>query len=335
VIAGEELIAGIHAGLIKRDDIIPAYAKEIQADLESTAEAVPPKRMTSREIERPDHLPVNEYLKPDNLKDALKDFTPETKIIAGATDLFVEANIRRQFHKRYLDVSEVSEMLGIGESDGKVRIGASVTQEEVARNPLIKQYFPALCETIGIMSSRQIRNVATFAGNICNASPIADGTSALLGLNAEIELTNTENIKRIIPLREFYKGYKKTERRENEILTAIYLPIVEYTYSGFIKSSKRKNVDISSVNSCLSIVLKDNRIEDVVLSYGGVKEYPALALSTMQMMKGEVLNDELLERAMDSVEKEFTPISDVRGSAHYRGLLIRNHLKKHFLRIGK
>ncbi|MDP8231554.1 MAG: FAD binding domain-containing protein [Candidatus Zophobacter franzmannii] len=328
VIAGEELIETMHEGIFSADVILPGYAGAIQEDLKNNKTVI-------EQVEREyyDHLPVDDYYKPTTLSDALDYLRSKPNIICGATDLFVEANIRREFKHRYLDISGIPEFNGIEQINSEIRLGATVTLDEAATNQMIIDNFPALCETVAIMSSQQIRNVATFAGNICNASPIADGTSALMGLNATVELMNSEGCTRIVKLKDFYLGYKKMEMREDELLSAIYLPIKEYGYSGFIKSSKRTNVDISSVNSCLSIDVKHDIIEEITISYGGVKECTALALETMEFLKGKRVTTELISEAMEIVSKEFTPISDVRGSDEYRSLLIKNHLKKHFLRM--
>ncbi len=326
--AGEELIAKVHGELLNHSEILTDSEEKIINDLKSISEDIP-----SLEQEVEDHYPVESYLIPKNLDDMYgcmerRGYT----VICGATDLGVEANIRRDFHTEYLDISEVKELRYIDELEGVVKIGATATLTEIMNDPVVQKWFPSLVETIKIMSSTQIRNVASLGGNICNASPIADGTSALLGLNAKLLIDGVWG-ERFIKLSDFYKGYKDIDLSENELIVAIVIPKKEFTYSGFIKSSKRTNVDISSVNSSMSVSIHEGEVYDMNLAFGGVKEYPALAEKTMEYLLFKPITDKVIEKAINIAVNEFNPISDVRGSDEYRSLLIRNHLKKHFDRL--
>ncbi len=326
--AGEELIKSMHNKLINKNDILPESKEAIIKDLEAI-----PKEIKNFPMQVEDHYPVDCYLMPKDL-DELYMLTSRGgyKFIAGATDLNVESNIRREFSKEYLDISEVIELTYIDELDGVVKIGSTATLTDIMNNAVIQKYFPALVDTIKIMSSTQIRNVATLGGNISNASPVADGASMLLGLEAKLLLDGGCG-DRFITLSEFYKGYKDIDLDDCEYIEAIVVPKKNYTYSGFIKSSKRKNVDISSVNSAMSVYIDEGDILGVTIAFGGVKEHPALANKTMEYLNFKPLTDEVIEKAAEIAAEEFTPISDVRGSDEYRSTLIKNHIKKHFERV--
>ncbi len=288
-------------------------------------------------------LPVNNenlihecqnYFIPQDRKElfATLEILPEKakkKIIGGGTDLVVEANVRRMRQQYLIDISRIIDFDGIAVNEGWVSIGANVTLTEIQANPDVQNYFPVLCETIRQMSSQQIRNVATLAGNIGNASPIADSIPTLLVLDAELELyakTGTRTVK----LDEYYLGYKKTVLQSNEIIGRIKIPIpTQKVLSRFEKTAKRVAVDISSVSSAIALTVSGNKICSCKIAFGGVAAIPVLLTKTSEFLVNKEVNQELLIQAGISAMQEVAPIGDVRGSAEYRSLLVKNHLIKH------
>ena len=196
-------------------------------------------------------------------------------------------------------------------------------------NEIIRTHLPILSNAINQMASTQIRNSATLAGNIANASPVADGATLLLALEAKLILASKNN-ERTIKLSAFYHGYKQTDLKPDEIIKAIIIPIPDTRiYTGFIKSAKRRAVDISAVVSAIVIEHKNGRIVKAVLSFGGVAPYPALAKKTMSLMQRKKSESNWFINAGEEAMGEFKPISDIRGGDDYRSLLIKNHVIKH------
>jgi len=329
--AGEDLLEKLHEGLLSISSLFPDFCDAVWDDLEQSQ---PPQVVpVSAGV-----LPSREYHLCYSLDAALHalDADPQnSRVISGGTDLFVESNVARRFAENYIDVQRIASLHTFSMDDHELTIGAGVTLEELLQDARIHLHFPLLSQAIEMMGSVQIRNVATLAGNLGNASPVADGACALLGLDASVQLTSSQGA-RSVPLKKYYLGYKQTERHPDEIITAIILPRKEGGFGNFIKTGKRHNVDISSVSSALSVqVDASGLLTDVVLAYGGVKEYPALATQTMALLQGKKIDEILITEAMACVETEFTPIGDVRGTAEYRSLLIKNQLKKHLLRFIK
>lgn len=252
------------------------------------------------------------------------------KFITGGTDLGVAANIQHVHAESLLDLCGVEELSGLYELDGKLYIGANTTLTELLHSELVSRHFPVLGKVLSLMASEQIRNSATLAGNIANASPVADGATALLALDAAVIMASSE-AERVIQLKDFYLSYKQTQLRADELIKTIVIPLPANTgmYCDAIKSAKRKAVDISSVVSVICLALKENVIETALLSFGGVAPYPALATRTMQFIQGRELHPEWFQAAAELAQSEFTPLSDIRGKDIYRSTLIRNHVLKY------
>lgn len=263
------------------------------------------------------------------------------KLLSGGTDLMVLANIQHIRPLYYIDLSNIQDLQRIvlkreqaSTKDSSQRdiieIGANVTMTELMHDKQIIKHIPVLVRALSQMASTQIRNSATLAGNIANASPVADGATTLLALEAEVIIAK-RNAERRIKLSEFYHGYKQTELKPDEVIKAIAIPLPETNkvFFNFIKSAKRKAVDISGVVSAIKIEYKDKIISHVSISFGGVAPYPALAHQTMVFLHRKKIESNWFEHAAELAMSEFKPISDVRGNEDYRSLLIKNHLIKH------
>ena len=192
---------------------------------------------------------------------------------------------------------------------------------------LVSAHFPALAQSLAQMSSAQIRNVATLAGNVCTASPIADAVPPLLVYEAEVVLQSHSN-SHSMPLNEFLTGYRKTAMGPQEFVAAIQIPF-HRGWSRFEKTGKRRALDIATANSAVALAINGDRIDDVRLALGGVAPVTRLARQTAAFLSGKALTDRVIHEAAELAVTEIQPISDVRGSAEFRRLLIRNHITKH------
>ncbi|HOV17338.1 MAG TPA: FAD binding domain-containing protein [Candidatus Cloacimonadota bacterium] len=309
-------------------EILPARLKSVEKKLQEELQAL----ITSPSENVEGHETLN-YYAPHSLEELWELLqnkkTDKIKFLAGGTDLQVQANIQNQHPEEIISLSEINELQGIKLADKYLRIGAAVTLSEIRQNKSVQRYFPLLITTIEQMASEQIRNVATLAGNIANASPVADGATALLALEAVLELASAKGIRKI-KLSIFYHAYKQTALQEGEIILSVLLPLPSENNNlfGFWKSAKRKSLDISSVVTAVQIQMQGAKINKAVISVGGVAPYPALAVKTMAFLKGKIASFELINKAAEKAQQEFTPISDLRGSEQYRRLLIKNHLLK-------
>lgn len=249
-------------------------------------------------------------------------------IVGGGTDLYVQ----REDDLKYEDPVFIPDdsINKIWKEGNAVFIEGSTTFEEFGNSEFIQQIIPSIEEANKLIASLPIRNSATVAGNIVNASPIADMTIILLTLNAVIHLNND----RVIPLREFFLGYKTLAKSETGIIEKIEIQLpVRKTLFNFEKVSKRTHLDIASVNSAMAISVDTNKIISCALSIGGVSPIPLFLKETSVYLKGKNLNTETIKGALKIVDKEISPISDVRGSAEYKRLLAKQMFKSHFVKL--
>ena len=181
------------------------------------------------------------------------------------------------------------------------------------------------------MSSEQIRNMASFGGNLVNASPIGDMTIFFLALNSDITIINEEQKERTIPLKNFYQGYKTYDLKEGELLKNINFKLpTQNSYFNFEKVCKRTHLDIASVNSAIHISIENNQINEAHVSIGGVAAIPKYLHETSAFLIGKALTSETIIEANAILQNEISPISDVRGTSDYKRLLGRQLFFAHF-----
>ena len=255
-------------------------------------------------------------------------FNGET-ILGGGTDLLVQKHhaVKRA---KTIHLYDDKSLKNISLLEGEVHIGASVTVTAFAESPLIQGLFPNLAKHIKLVSSTPIRNMATLAGNLVNASPIGDMSVFLLALDSKIVLEKEGNTRNIY-LKDFYKGYKQLDKAADEkIVEIIFSAPSKEAYFNFEKVCKRTHLDIASVNSaCLIDINKEGIIMSVHLSAGGVAPFPKYLFNTVAFLKGKALTEAVIEEAIDITNKEVAPISDARGTEAYKRLLLEKLFRAH------
>ena len=265
------------------------------------------------------------------LRNGTENHTPKTNdalIMAGGTDLIVQkhSQVKKAAINNFFDNSNLK---GIALENDKCIVGASVTVTEFAESPIIQNIFPDLEKYSKLISSTPIRNMATMAGNLVNASPIGDMTIFFLALDAELILNNG-NGKRSIFLKDLYKGYKQLDKTNDEIVEKIIFtkPSKDSVFN-FEKVCKRTWLDIASVNSACLINIKEGIIENIHLSAGGIAPFPKYLSNTVAYLKGKKIDTDILNDAIKIMNEEIAPISDARGTKEYKRLLLRQLFLAH------
>ncbi|MBD0333786.1 MAG: FAD binding domain-containing protein, partial [Chitinophagaceae bacterium] len=255
----------------------------------------------------------------------------ERLVIGGGTDLVVQKPLAVKKSAPAL-VFDNEQLKGISLKNGNIYIGASATVTDFAESEILKNAFPNLPQYIKLISSTPIRNMATIAGNLVNASPIGDMTIFLLALDASIILNKT-GMQRTIKLKDFYKGYKTLGKEADEIIEAVYFSTpVKKAYFNFEKVSKRTHLDIASVNSACTIHLDGDVITEIYLSAGGVAPFPKFLRNTVSFLKSKPIDENSLSEAIKIMNGEIAPISDARGTADYKRLLLRQLFLAHIIK---
>ncbi len=253
---------------------------------------------------------------------------PQARLVAGATELGLEITKRHRRFDTLISLEAIAELTEFAERDGAWHIGAAVPLTTVLDR--LGGEFPDLREMLRWFGSRQIRNRATLGGNLVTASPIGDCAPVLLTHDAVLRLASAEG-ERLLPLAEFFQGYRQTALRPSEILRAVVVPRDDGFHRRFFKVSKRREMDISTVSFCGALKLDAaGVVTEVRLAFGGVAATPMRALATEAFLPGKAWTEETLAAAQEVLADEFAPISDTRGSAAYRQNLITNLLAKFF-----
>jgi xanthine dehydrogenase small subunit len=252
--------------------------------------------------------------------------------IAGGTDLMVR-HADELAESGVIRLSGRKELKGIKTEDGRCIIGASATISEAGESETLKEYFPEISTCIPLIASEPVRNMATIAGNIVNASPIGDMSIILLALNADVTVAGSRTSK-VLLLKDLFLGYKKLDMEPEEYLRSISF---KYEFAralfSFEKVSRRTHLDIASVNSAIQLRMEGDLIAGCHLSAGGVSPVPLYLSNTSAFLKGRTVSVESLQQANNVMQEEISPISDARGSAEYKRLLLRQLLFAHFMKL--
>ncbi len=336
IVSGQLSVASCQGEQALKQRVVPEYFRSISERL----------TFMTQDVDRPlatDHRPL--------------------PAVGGGTDVYVQRpEVMAEMESRPLLYD--SDLRGIRDTGDFIEIGASTTVTDLLESPLMQSVFPDLYKHLKLVSSTPIRNMATLAGNFVNASPIGDMTVWFLALDAEIVLRSPAYegqmsdasadgvvLSRDMKLRDLYLGYKQLAKQPDEIITAIRFkkPNANFRFN-FEKVSKRTYLDIASVNTAISLELYDanppvsenlnenikiqlSKIKVAHISAGGVAPVPLYLKETSAFLRGLEISEETITAANEIMQSEISPISDVRGSAEYKRLLLRQLFRAHFVEI--
>jgi CO/xanthine dehydrogenase FAD-binding subunit len=217
-----------------------------------------------------------------------------------------------------LDLSAVDGLAGISFQPDLIRIGGRTSWTAIARADL-PPAFRALQQAAREVGSIQIQNAGTIAGNLCNASPAADGVPPLLALDARVELTSAAG-RRELPLGDFITGYRQTARRSDELVSAVLVPrTIDAGRSAFIKLGARKYLVISI--AMVAVILETDAqgcIHQARIAVGACSEVARRLHALETTLRGEKARPGLVDLIAEQHLARLSPIADVRASAEYR-----------------
>jgi CO/xanthine dehydrogenase FAD-binding subunit len=258
------------------------------------------------------------YFRPTTLDQAVDTLSRHGgQILSGGTDFFPALG-DRPVASAIVDISGVTELRGISFSDREIRIGGLTTWTDVLGTPL-PACFDALKAAAREVGSIQIQNRGTVAGNLCNASPAADGVPPLLALDADVELASHSGVRKL-PLAQFLVGNRKTQRRADEILSAVVVPRgLDDARSAFLKLGSRRYLVISIV-MVAAIIDADaqSRIKQARVAIGSCSAVAQRLVELEQHLAGVSSEPGFTKRISPEHLATLSPIDDVRASADYR-----------------
>ncbi len=260
---------------------------------------------------------MDEHFRPETLDEALnilarRSMTPA----AGCTDLF-PATEAPDLPGPVLDLTGISGLRGIEATAQGWRIGATTTWSDILHAEL-PPGFDMLRDAAHEVGSVQIQNAGTVGGNLCNASPAADGVPPLLALDAEVEIASAA-ARRRVPLAAFITGARRTALAPGELLVAVHVPrAAAEGHSRFLKLGARRYLVIAIVSVAVRVVARGGRADAVALAVGACGPVPVRLHKAEAALRGLALAD--LARALDAgaVRAALSPISDIRAEAGYR-----------------
>ncbi|WP_368344471.1 xanthine dehydrogenase family protein subunit M [Pelagovum sp. HNIBRBA483] len=253
-------------------------------------------------------LTCDNYHLPTNLSEALTIWSEAkagSRLVSGATDILPWAREGRagDVHlPELVDVTRIAELDGYSFENGRVRLGANTVYQDFLTDPTLMRSLPCMPFCAIWFADDQIREQASVTGNLVNASPVADGTPAVVALNGEIELARLQDgkvVSRRVPVVDFIEGPGKTQIGEDEIATAVILDTANGYGGSFQKVGQRRSLVISvACSAALVKADRDGRVfEDVRLALGGVGPRPIRMTEAESVLRGERISHALIERA--------------------------------------
>ncbi|HEY6393953.1 MAG TPA: xanthine dehydrogenase family protein subunit M [Candidatus Binataceae bacterium] len=274
------------------------------------------------------------YEVPTSLKQAvsiLKSHGEKARPFVGGTDLIIQlrAGVRRPDY--LVDIKQIKELRQI-KLDAKkgLRLGAAVPCIEIYENAEMHRRYPGLTEAAHLIGSLQIQNRASVGGNLCNGSPAADTTPALIALNAVARIAGPKG-ERKVPVQDFVVSPGQTVLKPGELLIELLVPApAKHSSDAYLRFIPRNEMDIAVVGVGAAVTLDGNRIKAARIGLGAVAATPLYAAAASEALAGKHLDDAALNEAARLASEASSPIDDMRGTAEFRrhitGVLTRRAL---------
>jgi CO/xanthine dehydrogenase FAD-binding subunit len=262
------------------------------------------------------------YARPVTMADALAlldEHGSDARLLCGGTDLVVGLRKGTIRPRVVIDLKRVAELRpGIEDTGSSLVVGATGVLTDLIEDPRVRRHFPALVDAALVVGSVQIRNRATLAGNICNASPAADTAPALLVYGARVNLVGTGG-RRTIPYDDFVTGPRQTVLGPGELVASIELPLpAEPLGAAFARLTRRRGVDLATISLCCSVSASGvTRI-----AYGAVGPRPFLVTDDSGVLADRAARENAKEEILARFIAQASPISDVRASREYREAML-------------
>ena len=271
-------------------------------------------------------MSVNAYFRPTTIAEALdllNQYKGNARLVAGATDLFLDIEKKKKAPEALVDVRTIKELHEVKEEDGRLFIGAAVTHTELENNSLVNKHFKALALGASVVGGPAIRNVGTIGGNVINAQPAADTAVPLFAFDAVCVVCDADGEKEV-PIAELYAGPGKSNLdASKQLLKGFYLKTGEYNVSGFARQAKRKALALPMLNMAAALKIRCGKITKASLSAGPVSTTPLRLTEAEAYLVGKAPSKEVFAEAGRLAEEQASPRdSMLRGSAEFRKELL-------------
>jgi len=263
--------------------------------------------------------------RPGSLEEALgilAERGASVRVVAGATDVSVQMRAGTLEEDELMDISGLRDLRYVREVAGGLDVGALATLSDIAGSPAVRASAPVLADAARSFGSPQIRNLATLAGNVCNASPAGDGIPPLHVLGAAVRLTGVAGTREV-PIGEFATGVHRTARKPDELVTSIRIGRQPPGSAWFFRKLGLRAANAISIVSAAGVIRMEGRaVKDASIALGAVAPTVIRARRAEEVLMGRELTEEVMWDAAEAAAAESRPISDVRGSAAYRRMAV-------------
>ena len=274
------------------------------------------------------------YEAPTTVDQAVKLLSSDgdtARVICGGTDLLIQMRNAVRKPRLLVDVKNIREMRDISyDAKAGLRLGAAVPCIEIYESEVMHRHYPGLTEAAHLIGSLQIQSRASIGGNLCNASPAADTSSALLAVGAIAKIVGPKGTREVA-VDKFFTGPGQSVLQPGEMVTQILIPFfAPHTSDRYIRMIPRNEMDIAIVGAGASVTLDGDKVSAVRIGLGAVAPTPVLAPKAAEYVIGKKLDEKTAERAGELARESAVPIDDMRGTAEYRvhviGVLTRRAL---------
>jgi CO/xanthine dehydrogenase FAD-binding subunit len=269
------------------------------------------------------------YARPETVEEllaVLADEGPRARIVAGGTDLWLAARAGLAL-PTLVNVFRIPDMRRIVRRDGFLEVGATATVADLLQSNDVLESAPLLRAAADRFASPLVRSRATVGGNLCNASPAADLSLALLALDADVRIESRSGA-RTLPVADFVLGPRRTALAVGEAVTGAGVPVRAGRVHAFEKSGPRPALEISVVAVAVAASIEDGRVVDPRICCGAVAPTPMRARAAEKALAGRPLEDDAIADAARAAAEEIRPIDDVRAGAVHRRRLVAAFVRR-------
>jgi carbon-monoxide dehydrogenase medium subunit len=268
-----------------------------------------------------------DYLEPRTINEAvslLVQYQGMAKVIAGGTDLFNQIRLKMIKPEYIVDIGYIPGLDYVKyDAEGRLSIGALATIRTLEMSAEIQKRHPVISQAASLIGSMAIRNVGTIGGNLCHASPSAETAPSLIGLGASVKLMGPDG-ERTVALEKFFTGPGQTVLQTGEMMVDIQVPPMPLESRGiYLKHTTRGTVNPAIVGVAAIVTMDRKRCKEIKLVLGAVAPTPTRAKKAEEILRGEEIDEPLIEKAAQAASDESSPISDVRASADYRKEMVK------------
>ena len=269
------------------------------------------------------------YIEPDSLSEALEILSAddEARCLAGGATLVAMLNADLVEPSTLIGLRRIDELTGITVAEDFIRIGAMTTHTQIAADERLRGNAAVVRDAAGQIAHPAVRNMGTIGGAVCHADPNADFPGALVAANAVLEATGQSGTRRV-PADEFFLDYLETSLEEDEILSAVLVPVEPAGARGKHLKFSRTHGDYATISVSLVLVVDGDACSYARVAVGSAGPAPIHLDAADSLLTGSALTPEVIRQAGRTLMDAADPVDDVRGSAEYRRMIIPGLLQR-------